>query len=255
MHSAQRLESIGQLAAGIAHEINTPIQYVGDNARFLQNACAELAPLIDLDRAADDKRDDMQYLCREIPKAIEQLLEGVEQVARIVSAMKEFSHPGPPEKTAFDLNRAVQSTILVARNEWKYVADMVENLEADLPQALCVAGEINQVLLNLIVNAGHAIAAAGKSEKGVITVSTGHTNTWVEIRVQDTGTGIPMAIRSKVFDPFFTTKEVGKGTGQGLSIVHTVVVKNHGGTVHFETETGVGTTFVVRLPWDPRATG
>jgi two-component system, NtrC family, sensor kinase len=248
---AQKLESIGQLAAGIAHEINTPIQYVGDNARFLQDGFARLKPMLRLEALSTEFREDAEYLGEEIPKAIEQLLEGVEHVARIVRAMKEFSHPGPPDKTPVDLNRALQNTAMVSRNEWKYVADLVEDLDPALPTVQCVPGEINQVILNLIVNAAHAIAdrTGGKTgSKGSITLSSRRDGDGVEIRVRDTGTGIPEAARAKVFDPFFTTKEVGKGTGQGLAIAHTVVVKNHGGTIRFETEAGAGTTFIVRLP-------
>ena len=248
---AQKLESIGQLAAGIAHEINTPIQYVGDNARFLQEGFARLKPMLGLDRVSAEFREDVEYLGEEIPKALEQLLEGVEHVARIVRAMKEFSHPGPLDKTPVDLNRALQNTAMVSRNEWKYIADLVEDLDPALPAVQCVPGEINQVILNLIVNAAHAIAdrPCGKAcDKGRITLSSRRDGEWVEIRVCDTGTGIPEAARAKVFDPFFTTKEVGKGTGQGLAIAHAVVVKNHSGTIRFETEAGVGTTFIVRLP-------
>jgi signal transduction histidine kinase len=140
---------------------------------------------------------------------------------------------------------------VVSRNEWKYVAEMAEDYDTELPPVDCVPGEINQVMLNLIVNAAHAIADAqhGRQvQKGAIAISTRRDGNRAEIRVRDTGTGIPEAIRTRVFDPFFTTKEVGKGSGQGLSIAHTVIVKNHGGTIHFETETGAGTTFVVRLP-------
>jgi signal transduction histidine kinase len=250
---AQKLESIGQLAAGIAHEINTPIQYIGDNGRFLDDAFRDLTPMLDLERQDAESRSDAEYLCIEIPKSIGQLLEGVEHVARIVRALKEFSHPGPIEKTLVDLNRAIQSTIVVSRNEWKYAAEVVEDFDWDIPQAHCVAGEINQVILNLIVNAAHAIGDANRNRGGglgTITVSTRRDADWAEIRVKDTGSGIPEAIRSKIFDPFFTTKEVGKGTGQGLSLAHTAVVKNHGGTIHFETELGEGTTFIVRLPME-----
>ena len=164
--------------------------------------------------------------------------------------MKEFSHPGPVDKTTIDLNRAMQSTIVVSRNEWKYVADMIEDFDWELPPVLCMPGEINQVVLNLIVNAAHAIGdkVRGSELRGRITVSSRRDGDWAEIHVRDTGTGIPESARGRVFDPFFTTKEVGKGTGQGLAIAHTVVVKNHGGTIRFESEMGVGTTFIVRLP-------
>ena len=194
---------------------------------------------------------DVAYLTKEIPEAIQQSLEGIERVAKIVQAMKEFSHPGSEEKTAIDLNSAIESTLTVARNEWKYVADMVMELDPTLPLVPCLPGELNQVVLNIIVNAAHAITDVvgdGSRGKGTITVSTRRDGGWVEIRITDTGTGIPEAVRDKVFDPFFTTKEVGKGTGQGLAIAHDVVVKKHGGTLTFTSEIGQGTVFRIRLP-------
>ena len=267
---AQKLESIGQLAAGIAHEINTPIQYVGDNIRFLRDSFARLeqlfagydqlvesvrgqlpdAPFVaDIQRLA--KATGVNYLREEIPKSIEDSLDGAGRVAEIVRAIKDFSHPGPLEKTPLDINRAVESTVLVSRNEWKYVADLDTHLDANLPPVLCVAGEFNQVILNLIVNAAHAIAdvvSAQPGSKGMITVSTERQGDWVEIRVRDTGTGIPEEVRSSIFNPFFTTKGVGKGTGQGLAIAYSVIVQKHGGTITFDTEMGAGTTFKIRLP-------
>jgi signal transduction histidine kinase len=256
---AQKLESIGQLASGIAHEINTPIQYVGDNGKFLEQAFKELLAALDdpslprrgteFETGASDAS--LEYLRDEVPKAIEQLLEGVDRVARIVRAMKEFSHPDSTEKTLIDLNRAIESTAVVSRNEWKYVAELETNLDPSLPLVNAFPGEINQVVLNLIVNAAHAIQAVVRDcpgTKGKIAVATRRTGDFAEVSIRDSGTGIPSAIQSRVFDPFFTTKEVGKGTGQGLFIAHTVVVKKHGGTIHFETEEGKGTTFVVRLP-------
>ena len=264
---AQKLESIGQLAAGIAHEINTPIQYIGDNAKFLEESFRDLvkfaqarggpgdslkgAPsaLVVATREAVDESD-VEYLRGEIPKAIEQLLEGVDHVARIVRAMKEFSHPGPVEKMPMDINRAIESTILVSRNEWRYVAELTTDLDHALPPVPCIAGELNQVILNLIVNAAHAISDANKERrgKGSIHISTRKVGPGIEIRVSDTGCGIPKAIQSKVFDPFFTTKPVGKGTGQGLAIAHSVIVQKHSGTIQFESEPGSGTTFVIHLP-------
>ncbi len=273
LNAAQKLESIGQLAAGIAHEINTPIQYVGDNTAFLKDGFADMARAVAgyqslvkaLQAASPDAASiaeaekqiagsDLAYLCEEVPRAIEQTQEGLSQVARIVRAMKEFSHPGSEEKTAVDLNRAIENTITVARNEWKYVADVVSDLDASLPQVPCLPGELNQVFLNLIVNAAHAIhdnLSRQPSGKGVITIRTRGLPTGVEIRIQDTGAGIPEAIQSRVFDPFFTTKPVGKGTGQGLAIARNVVVKKHGGTIKFESEAGKGTTFIMNLPFDP----
>jgi signal transduction histidine kinase len=267
---AEKMIAIGQLAAGIAHEINTPTQFVGDNIRFLRQAFADLKVLLDnyAELHALARRGqvtpkvvaeveaaitvaELDYLSEEIPKAIQQSLDGVQRVATIVRAMKEFSHPADEEPKAVDLNRAIESTITVARNEWKYVADVVTQLDPNLPPVPCSAGDINQVILNILVNAAHAIADSvgdGSGGKGTITVSTRCDGDWVEVRIKDTGTGIPEKVQSRVFEPFFTTKEVGKGTGQGLAIARSVIVEKHGGTIAFETEAGVGTTFIVRLP-------
>jgi PAS domain S-box-containing protein len=272
---AQKLESVGQLAAGIAHEINTPTQYIGDNVRFLKDAFQDIKKLLAnyerLLSAANDntlsreiiqevaaavKLVDTGYLLDEIPKAIDQTLEGVIRVAAIVGAMKEFSHPDTKEKIPLDLNHAINSTITVARNEWKYVADLETEFDTSLPLVSCLPGEFNQVILNLIVNAAHAIADVvkkGGPEKGKITVQTRNCTEWIEIRIQDTGTGIPKKAQSRIFDPFFTTKEIGKGTGQGLAIARSVIVDKHGGSIHFETDEGKGTTFIIRLPLDGKA--
>lgn len=266
---AQKLESIGQLAAGVAHEINTPIQYVGDNTRFLEESFRNLDRVLttydSLTRAAEGagilleevqqvraaaEEADLEYLHDEIPRAIRQSEEGVDRVATIVKAMKEFSHPGSGEMKAIDLNHAIESTLTVSRNEWKYVADAVTEFDPQLPAVRCLPGEFNQVILNLVVNAAHAIADVKMrgTTKGRITVSTRRLGDWAEVRVRDTGTGIPEAVRPRIFTPFFTTKEVGRGTGQGLAIAHTVIVKKHGGTLEFETEEGKGTTFIIRMP-------
>jgi signal transduction histidine kinase/FixJ family two-component response regulator len=273
LRHAQKLESIGQLAAGIAHEINTPTQYIGDNIRFLQTSFADLQRLQrgydDLLRAVKEnaaspelvariedaaKRADLTFLLEEIPRAIEQSLDGVNRVARIVRAMKEFSHPGTGQKIPIDLNSAVETTLTVAGNEWKYVATVELDFDEELPLVPCLPGEFNQVILNIVVNAAQAIAEVvqdGAKGKGVISVKTRSVGEWAEIRIRDTGAGIPEKIRHKVFDPFFTTKAVGKGTGQGLAIAHAVIVDRHGGTISFESETGVGTVFIIRLPMHP----
>ena len=269
---AQKLESVGQLAAGIAHEINTPTQYIGDNVRFLRDAFADITDLLAnherllaavrdspvAQEAAQEiaelaERTNTDYLLEEIPKAIEQSLEGVSQVAGLVSAMKEFSHPGTKEKIPLNLNHAIESTITVSRSEWKYVADMETDFDSSLPMVPCLPGEFNQVILNLIVNAAHAIAdSLGKKgeQKGKIRVQTLNFPDWVEIRIEDTGTGIPQHAQARIFDPFFTTKGIGKGTGQGLVIARSVVVNKHGGSISFKTEEGKGTTFIIRLPHD-----
>jgi PAS domain S-box-containing protein len=266
---AHKLESIGQLAAGIAHEINTPTQYIGDNTRFIRDSFGSLHALLpkykELLEAAKQgvvsteliasieeasAQADLDFLMAEIPLAIQQSLEGLDRVTKIVRAMKDFSHPGVNEKTPIDLNHAIESTITVARNEWKYVAELELELDKNLPLVPCLPGEINQLVLNLVVNASHAIeevVARSPGSKGQITVRTSRIADAVEIAVQDTGAGIPEAVRSKIFNPFFTTKEVGKGTGQGLAIARSVMAK-HGGTIHFDSEVGKGTTFYVRLP-------
>jgi signal transduction histidine kinase len=270
---AQKLEAIGQLAAGIAHEVNTPAQYVTDNVSFLQRAFDKLSRLIDaqaqlieavrsgsateqaLENAdAARKAAKLDYLSRQVPRAIEQSLEGLGQVSSIVKAMKEFSHPSGAEKQPFDIHDLIESTSIVARNEWKYVADLQLDFDWSLPAVLLLRNEFSQVMLNLIVNAAHAIAASlppGSNDKGKIVISTKAVGLNVEVRVSDNGTGIPESARARVFEPFFTTKEVGKGTGQGLAIAYSVVVDKHGGSIHFETEEGRGTTFTVSLPLSP----
>jgi PAS domain S-box-containing protein len=270
LFQSQKLESVWQLAAGIAHEINTPTQYIGDNVRFLKDAFQDIkrlmttyAGLLTSAKANDLSPEALQnivatvekanviYLFEEIPKAIEQTLEGIARVSKIVSAMKEFSHPGTKEKVPLDINHAIESTITVARSEWKYVADMETDLDPKLPLISCLPGEFNQVILNLIVNAAHAIAdvvSKGASEKGLIRIQTRFIENSAEIRIQDSGTGIPEKVQARIFDPFFTTKEIGKGTGQGLAIARSAVVDKHGGTLRFETEEGKGTTFIIRLP-------
>ena len=268
LRHAQKLEAVGALAAGIAHEINTPIQFVGDNTRFLQNAfrdvehlfnayhrfyqaaSAGVTPGLLYEVKAASEKADWEYLQTEIPKALDQALDGINRVASIVRAMKDFSHVDRrAERSAADLNKAIQSTLIVARNELKYVADVDLDL-GTLPPVPCYLGDLNQVVLNLLINAAHAIGDVVKesTRKGLITVRTRQSDDCVEIAISDTGTGIPEAIRDKIFDPFFTTKEVGRGTGQGLALARAIVVEKHGGTLTFKTEMGKGTTFYVRLP-------
>jgi signal transduction histidine kinase/DNA-binding NarL/FixJ family response regulator len=260
---ASKLASVGQLAAGIAHEINTPIQYIGDNLGFLSDAFQTLAALLDqaetlLREGGDDAalarlqraKDlaDADFLLANIPEATRQSLEGTSQVARIVLAMKEFSHPGEKEKAEEDLNRAIENTLAVSRNEWKHIAKLETHLAADLPRVRCLGGEMNQVLLNLVVNAAHAIDEARRGADGRITVTTRQIGDMVEIIVEDNGIGMSEDVRSQIFDPFFTTKKVGKGTGQGLAICQDVVVAKHGGRITVDSLPGRGSRFAVLLP-------
>ncbi|MDP2847499.1 MAG: PAS domain S-box protein [Humidesulfovibrio sp.] len=273
MHS-QKLEAIGQLAAGIAHEINTPAQYVGNNTQFIKGAfddifviihavrelingaktaCPGMADIDALEKLMVER--DINYLAEEVPGALNQTLEGVERISTIVRSVKQFAHPGAAIMAPSDLNESMKSTATVSRNEWKYVSELDLNLDPALPLVTCMSGEINQVVLNLIINAAHAIADAKKtdpSREGRITLSTRFAPPWAEIRVADTGTGIPAAVQTKIFDPFFTTKEVGRGTGQGLTISRSIVMEKHKGQLFFETEQGAGTTFVVRLPLEQK---
>ncbi len=273
LRHAQKLESIGQLAAGIAHEINTPTQYVSDNTRFVRDAFTDInvvlgkyGELLKAGREGEINADliskieeeieqaDLEYLINEVPKAIQQSLEGVSRIADIVQSMKDFAHPGSGDKKMADLNKAIESTITVARNEWKYVAEMETNFDCTLPPVPCLLGEFNQVILNMVINASHSITDVvgdASQGKGKITVSTTRVNKdWAEIRISDTGTGISTEDKNHIFEPFFTTKEAGTGTGQGLAISHTVIVDKHQGKLNFETEAGKGTTFIIRLPLD-----
>jgi PAS domain S-box-containing protein len=266
LQRAQKLEAIGQLAAGIAHEINTPMQFIGDNTRFVQDAWSTLNDLISLvcsrhegtveedvfrSRLNDYDFDDLKDLQREVPAAVEQSLDGVARVSKIVKAMEEFSHPGSEEKQPADLNHAIETTVTVARNEWKYVAEVETQLSPDLGLVPCHIGEFNQVILNLLVNAAHAIsavAANGSKPRGKITIRSAREQNWIQVSMHDTGCGIPVNIRPRIFEPFFTTKDVGKGTGQGLALAHAIIVKKHSGTIWFESEVGKGTTFFIRIP-------
>ena len=265
---AQKLEAVGQLAAGIAHEINTPTQFVGDTIEFLRDAFGDLLELIDaygeLELAARTRGDDpaligridelkdvadLDYLRERIPPAFERGADGVSRVATIVRAMRDFAHPPTSEKAPVDVAAALRDTLIVAANAYKYVAD-VETEFDDLPPIMGNAGELNQVFLNLVVNAAHAIesSVAETGGRGRILLRARRDRDYVLISITDSGCGIPANVAARVFDPFFTTKEVGRGTGQGLAIARTMVVDHHGGTIAFETEPGFGTTFHVRLP-------
>jgi PAS domain S-box-containing protein len=267
LQQAQKLESIGRLAAGVAHEINTPVQFVTDSVQFVHDSMADLLMVLDKHRRSTERaaagqpapelaRDaqaaeadaDLQYLSEQVPRALERALDGLSRVAAIVQSMKIFAHPRK-ERCAVDLGDAISSTLTIARNEYKYVADL-ETEFADLPQVSCYAGELNQVILNLVTNAAHAIgdAVAGTEQRGRITLTTRRDGDHVVIAIADTGTGIPPAVRGRIFEPFFTTKDVGKGTGQGLSHARAVIVEKHHGSLTFDTEVGVGTTFYIRIP-------
>jgi len=269
LQQAQKLESVGRLAAGIAHEINTPIQFVSDNCNFLRDAARDIVGLLADYRevrtalasgamsapdaaahlAASETRADVDYLMENIPLALDQSLEGLDRVATIVRSMKQFAHPDQKEWTSTNVNDCLTSTLTIARNEYKYVAD-VETALADVPLVPAYPGDLNQAFLNIIVNAAHAIGdvVKGTDARGEISVRTWHEADEVCIAIADTGGGIPEEIRDRIFEPFFTTKEVGKGTGQGLALVRSVVVEKHGGRITVASELGRGSTFTIRLP-------
>jgi signal transduction histidine kinase len=265
---AQKLESVGRLAAGIAHEINTPTQFITDNVKYLGGVLERFEPALCASRALVEAAGNggvdeatleaareaieaarVEDASEEVPEAIEDSLEGLGQIARIVGAMKVFAHPGSDEKTAVDLRQAVESTVAVAHNEWRDFANVTVEVEPELPAVPAVPGDLNQVLLNLIVNASQAIAdRADRDGLGTIAITARQQGDWVEMNVTDDGIGIGDEDRPHIFDPFFTTKEVGRGTGQGLSISRTIVVERHGGMLDVTSTPGEGSTFTVRLP-------
>ncbi len=262
----QKLESVGQLAAGIAHEINTPLQYIGDNAQFLRKAVTNVMAMLDHheqllanDNVPDSVREEaaqkarklkLKFLKKRAPSAIESTIEGVESVSRLVRAMKEFSHPGEGDKEATDINHAIETTLTVSKNEWKYVAEVETDFDPEVKDVPCMPGELNQVILNMVVNSAHAIehVVGDSGEKGTIRLQTRLVGYEAEIQISDTGSGIPQELVRKIFDPFFTTKGVGKGTGQGLAIARSIIVDKHGGSISVDSEPGAGTTFTIRLP-------
>lgn len=272
LRHAQKLESVGRLAAGVAHEINTPIQFIGDSVQFARDALTDLVAVTDKYRATADGvlagssdvstlandavtaavESDLDYLVDQLPKALERALDGTSRVATIVRSMRAFAHPDATEPQAIDLNEAVRSTLVVARSEYKNVAEVVIDC-AVLPPVTCWVGDLNQVVLNLVVNASHAIAdkVASSGERGTIRVATELAGTDVIVSISDDGTGIPAAIRDRIFDPFFTTKGVGGGTGQGLALARSIVVDKHHGSLTFDTVMGEGTTFHIQIPVRP----
>jgi two-component system, NtrC family, sensor kinase len=261
---AQKLEAIGRLASGIAHEINTPTQYVSDNVQFLRTSFDDLERLrVQLRAAVDpvalpeieelERELEVDFLTEQVPKAFNSTLDGLTRIAKIVQAMKELGHNGNGDQSPIDLNRTLLTTLEVARNEYKYVAD-VETELGELPLVTCHGGELGQVFLNLIVNAAHAIeAAGGGGTRGMIKVKSSLAENDAVISIADTGCGIPAEIQARIFDPFFTTKEVGRGSGQGLAIARSVIDR-HGGSLTFASEPGRGTTFHVRIPVAGRET-
>ncbi len=267
---SQKLEAVGQLAAGIAHEINTPVQFVGDTIRFLDDAFSDLSDLTEaygevrdvvigigteadvLARlAAAEETADLEYLRERVPAALTRARDGIERVATIVRAIRDFAHPPTTVKGPVDINRALANTLIVAANEYKYVADVECDL-GELPPVVANAGDLNQVFLNLVVNAAQAIEdrVGDGDERGAIHINTAVEGDRVVVGISDTGVGIAPDVAGRVFDPFFTTKEVGRGTGQGLAISHTIVHERHGGSLTFSSRVGEGTTFYVRLPID-----
>ncbi len=270
----EKLQAIGQLAAGIAHEINTPMQYIGDNVAFLGDGFKDMLKLIQDYRGIVDvlKQDpakaelvhrvdeaeeaaDIEFMQKMALKAVSSASDGVDRVRKIVYAMKEFSHPGGMEKQPADLNRALENAMTISAYSWKGVAAAELNLSPSLPPVNCQIAEVNQVILNLIVNAAHAIADCKGSDPecplGKIHVETEVKQGYAEMRITDTGGGISESIRHRIFEPFFTTKEVGRGTGQGLAMARTIIEEKHGGYIDFATEVGKGTTFIVGLPLSP----
>ena len=255
---AQKMEAVGLLAAGIAHEINTPTQYISGNLHFMKEAIIQLKKvnasclqrLQEMENGdISDDQPDVAGLLEEMGGAVDDSIEGASRITSIVTAMKKFSHPDVCERKLVDLNEAVRNTVTITRNEWKYDSDVELQLDPDLSPVMCIPGDINQVLLNVLVNAAQAISmkVGDSGEKGKITITSRQEKGFVIISIRDTGCGISKKYNNQVFDPFFTTKEVGKGTGQGLAISYAIMEK-HNGAISFVSEEGIGTTFTIRIP-------
>lgn len=272
LRQAQKLESIGQLAAGIAHEINTPTQYVSDNTSFIKNAAQTCVSIVTASKEAIEANDeqtkqqklalvqqliedgDIDFITEEIPLAIDQSMEGLQRITKIVGAMKSFSHSSDNSMQQVDIAEAIESTVIVARSEWRYVAQLTLSTDKTLPMVSCLRDEINQVILNCIVNSAHAIAErfeASDDKLGLINISTSQHNDNIVISIKDNGCGMSPAVQKRIFDPFFTTKGVGKGTGQGLSLAYNVIVETHKGQIKVDSTEGEGTTLHIYLPISP----
>ena len=264
---SQKMESVGQLAAGIAHEINSPMQFVGDNTYFLKDAFENIFNFINaVNNSIEENLEyknlknqivkfkeefDIEYLLNEIPISIDRTQTGIDRVSKIVLAMKNFAHPSGKQKMYSNINHGIEVTITISKNEWKYVSDLETDLDDNLPNVLCIIDEINQVILNMIINAAHSIEEKlGKNpiEKGKIHISTRKNENKVQIRIKDSGKGISKENLARIFDPFFTTKPVGRGTGQGLAIAHDIIVNKHNGAIEVESEVGDGAVFIITLP-------
>ncbi len=250
---AQKQQAIGQLASGIAHEINTPIQYIGDNVKFLTESFSQLMQIMEACKETSVKMrqdDDMEFLMKEIPRALKDSGEGIGYISSIVGAMKEFAHPCGGIMQPVDLRKVIETTIAISRNEWKHVAKLETYFDPELPSVNGLKDELGQVFLNLIVNAAHAIEddKSTKDQKGIIRISAKKDGNWAEIQVADNGCGIPDEMCPKIFEPFFTTKDVGRGSGQGLAIVYSVVTDKHHGRLNVQSNNEKGTVLTIRLP-------
>jgi two-component system, NtrC family, sensor kinase len=249
LQQAEKLRAVGQLAAGVAHEINTPIQFIGDSISFLVDSFAELGLAAEATLRPPIETDEIAFLRGEIPRALMRCRDGTERVGTIVRALRCLAHPDGVDQQSADLHEAIHNTLIIVASELKPVAD-VELALAAVPDVVCHIGEIQQVLLNLLVNAAHAIGdRVGRSgQRGLIRVVTFIQDGDLVLSVRDDGAGVPPAARARVFEPFFTTKPIGQGTGQGLSIAHSIIVDRHGGQITFDSVVGEGTTFTIRLP-------
>jgi PAS domain S-box-containing protein len=270
LQHAQKLRSVGRLAAGMAHELNTPIQFIGDNIGFLRQSIATLLDLRASYRAAlqtraqnqdladafdrADAEAELSYLQRELPQAALQALEGCDRVASIVGAMKEFANEGPSDHAPADLNSALANTMAVVRDQLQRVAHVSADF-GELPPIYCNVAELNQAFLAILINAAQAIGdvVGDSGKKGVIRVQTRHEGNSVVVRISDTGGGIPEELQARIFDPFFTTREVGQGIGQGLTIARAIVADRHRGALRLESRPGEGSTFEVVLPLETMA--